>query len=42
VRVVIPTRLSREQEDLLRQFAQTTKDDNGREHGKGKKKFSLF
>jgi len=42
VRVVIPTRLTREQEDLLRQFAQTSKDENGREHGKGKKKFSLF
>lgn len=38
IRVTIPTKLTREQEDLLRQFAQTAKDDLG----KGKRKFSLF
>jgi molecular chaperone DnaJ len=41
IRVVIPRKLTKEQEDLLRQFSQITKDDV-REQGKGKKKFTLF
>ena len=40
-RVVIPTKLTKDQAELLKQFAATMKDDNA-ELGKGKKKFSLF
>jgi molecular chaperone DnaJ len=40
-RVVIPQKLTKDQAELLRQFAGTMHDDIG-ERGKGKKKFSLF
>ena len=40
-RVVIPQKLTKDQAELLKQFAATMKDDNA-ELGKGKKKFSLF